>query len=64
MIKEKKVLTEDTEKALLEALGEFSDTFTTSEGQILGRQPEVRAMDESEVGHEKVQVQRPAPPKK
>ena len=40
---EQKVLSDDTEKALLEALGEFSDTFTTSEGVILGRQAEVQA---------------------
>ena len=42
-IKESKVLSDDTEKALLAALGEFSDTFTTSEGNILGRQAEVQA---------------------
>jgi F-type H+/Na+-transporting ATPase subunit alpha len=64
VIKEKKVLTEDTEKALLEALGEFSDTFTTSEGQILGRQAAVKPMDEAEVGQEKVQVQVRKPPAK
>ena len=63
-IKEKKDLTDDTEKALLDALAEFSDTFTTSEGTILGRQPETRAMDASEVGQEKVQVQVRKPPAK
>ena len=36
-------LSDDTEKALLDALAEFSDTFTTSEGIILGRQAEVEA---------------------
>src|SRR6478736_1014471 len=64
VIKEKKVLSDDTEKALLEALGEFSDTFTTSEGQILGRQAAVKPMDEAEVGQEKVQVQVRKPPAK
>ena len=63
-IKNERDLSDDSEKALLAALAEFSDTFTTSEGQILGRQPEVRAMDESEVGHEKVQVQVRRPPAK
>src|SRR3954454_14735363 len=46
-IRTERDLSDDSEKALLAALAEFSDTFTTSEGQILGRQPEVRAMDES-----------------
>jgi F-type H+-transporting ATPase subunit alpha len=64
VIKEKKVLSDDTEKALLEALGEFSDTFTTSEGNILGRQAAVKPMDASEVGQEKVQVQVRKPPAK
>ena len=63
-IKEKKVLSDDTEKALLEALGEFSDTFTTSEGNILGRQAAVKPMDAAEVGQEKVQVQVRKPPAK
>src|SRR6478609_8232972 len=62
IIKEKKVLTDDTEKVLLEALGEFSDTFTTSEGNILGRQAAVKPMDAAEVGQEKVQVQVRKPP--
>jgi len=53
-------LSDDTEKALIAGLGEFSDTFTTSEGVILGRQAEVHAMDKAEVGQEKVQVRRPA----
>jgi len=53
-------LSDDTEKALIAGLGEFSDTFTTSEGVILGRQAEVHAMDKAQVGQEKVQVRRPA----
>jgi F-type H+-transporting ATPase subunit alpha len=63
-IKESKVLSDDTEKTLLTALAEFSDTFTTSEGNILGRQPEVKPMDSGEVGQEKVQVQVRRPPAK
>jgi F-type H+-transporting ATPase subunit alpha len=63
-IREEKVLSEDSENALKAALAEFADTFTTSEGTILGREPAVKPMDESEVGHEKVQVQRPRPPAK
>ena len=38
--------------------------FTTSEGNILGRQAEVKPMDEAEVGQEKVQVQVRKPPAK
>ncbi|HEY5882251.1 MAG TPA: F0F1 ATP synthase subunit alpha, partial [Nakamurella sp.] len=63
-IRESKVLSEDAENALKTALAEFSDTFTTSEGTILGRETAVKPMDAAEVGQEKVQVQRPAPPKK
>src|SRR5664280_709057 len=53
-------LSDETEKALIAGLGEFSDTFTTSEGVILGRQAEVQAMDKAEVDQEKVQVRRAA----
>jgi len=63
-IKDQKDLSDDTEKALLAGLAEFSDTFTTSEGHILGRQAEVKPMDSSEVGQEKVQVQVRKPPAK
>src|SRR4051794_1789056 len=63
-IKNSKVLSGDTEKALLAALEEFSDTFTTSEGNILGRQAEVKPMDKADVGQEKVQVQVRKPPAK
>ena len=63
-IKESKVLSDDSEKALLAALAEFSDTFTTSEGNILGRQAEVKPMDSGDVGQEKVQVQVRRPPAK
>src|SRR6195952_1316495 len=63
-IKNSKVLSGDTEKALVAALEEFSDTFTTSEGNILGRQAEVKPMDKADVGQEKVQVQVRKPPAK
>ena len=63
-IKDSRELSDDTEKALLTALAEFSDTFTTSEGNILGRQSEVKPMDEADVGQEKVQVQVRKPPAK
>src|SRR6476646_4141665 len=63
-IKDSKVRSDDTEKTLLGALAEFSDTFTTSEGNILGRQPEVKPMDSGEVGQEKGQVQVRRPPAK
>ncbi len=57
-------LSEDSEKALLEAFNSCSDSFTTSSGTILGREPEAKPMDEAEVGQEKVQVRRAAPPPK
>ncbi|MEP6560467.1 MAG: F0F1 ATP synthase subunit alpha [Nakamurella sp.] len=63
-IKTSKVLSGDSEKALVAALSEFSDTFTTSEGNILGRQAEVKPMDKADVGQEKVQVQVRKPPAK
>ncbi|HZM66919.1 MAG TPA: F0F1 ATP synthase subunit alpha [Nakamurella sp.] len=63
-IKNERDLSDGAEKALIVALGEFSDTFTTSEGVILGRQREVKAMDAADVGQEKVQVQGRRPPVK
>ncbi len=62
-IKETKVLSDESEKKLIDLLAEFSDTFTTSEGVILGRQAEAKAMDAADVGQEKVQVRRAAPAK-
>jgi F-type H+-transporting ATPase subunit alpha len=62
-IRDSKVLSGESEDALKAALAEFADTFTTSEGTILGREPQVKPMDAAEVGQEKVQVQRPAPKK-
>jgi len=63
-IKNERDLSDGAEKALIVALGEFSDTFTTSEGVILGRPREVKAMDAADVGQEKVQVQGRRPPVK
>jgi len=63
-IKSSRDLTEDTEKALLQAFGDFADSFTTSEGHTLGREQKFDAMDPAKVGQEKLQVRRPAPPAK
>jgi F-type H+-transporting ATPase subunit alpha len=63
-IRESKDLSEDTEKALLQAFGDFADSFTTSEGHILGRERKYEPMDPANVGQEKLQVRRPAPPAK
>ena len=62
-IKNEKDLSPDTEKALLAAFGDFADSFTTSDGQMLGREQKFEAMDPAKVGQEKVQVRKPAPPK-
>src|ERR1700712_3943207 len=63
-IKSSRDLTPDTEKALLQAFGDFADSFTTSEGHTLGREQKFDAMDPAKVGQEKLQVRRPAPPAK
>ena len=60
-IKSSRDLTGDTEKALVQAFGDFADSFTTSEGTVLGREQKFEAMDPAKVGQEKVQVRRPAP---
>ena len=62
-IKNEKDLSADTEKALVAAFGDFADSFTTSDGHILGREQKFAAMDPAKVGQEKVQVRKPAPPK-
>jgi len=62
VIKTSKDLSGDTEKALLAAFGDFADSFTTSDGHVLGRAEKFVAMDPAKVGQEKVQVRRPAPP--
>lgn len=63
VIRTQKDLSADTEKALLAAFGDFADGFTTSEGNILGREQKFVAMDPAKVGQEKVQVRKPAPHK-
>ena len=63
-IKTSRDLSKDADDALLAALEDFSDSFTTSEGSILGRQADVKPMDSAEVGQEKLQVRRGASPKK
>jgi len=60
-IRSSKDLSTETEDALVQALGDFSDSFTTSEGTVLGREQKFEAMDPAKVGQEKVQVRRPAP---
>ncbi|MBM9465768.1 F0F1 ATP synthase subunit alpha [Nakamurella sp. YIM 132084] len=60
-IRTSKRLNKDEEAALLGLLKDFSDGFTTSEGTILGREPEARPMDAGEVGQEKIQVRRAQP---
>ncbi len=62
-IRTERDLSKDTEDALLRAFGEFADSFTTSEGEVLGREEKFKAMDAAEVGQEKVQVRKPAPQK-
>jgi F-type H+-transporting ATPase subunit alpha len=62
-IRAERDLSKDTEDALLRAFGEFADTFTTSEGNVLGREETFKPMDPSQVGQEKVQVRKPAPHK-
>ncbi len=62
-IRTAKDLSKESEDALLDALKTFSQSFTTSDGNVLGREREVKPMDADAVGHEKVQVRRPAPSK-
>ncbi len=54
-------LTPETEEALVQAFGDFADSFTTSDGDVLGREQKFQAMDPAKVGQEKVQVRKPAP---
>jgi F-type H+-transporting ATPase subunit alpha len=51
-------LSDEAESGLKSALAEFSDSFTTSEGKILGRERPAEAMDPQDVGQEKIQVRR------
>ena len=62
-IRTERDLSKETEDALLKAFGDFADSFTTSEGDVLGREEKFQAMDPSKVDQEKVQVRKPAPQK-
>ena len=53
-------LAPETEAALLKALENFNSSFTTSDGNILGREADVAPMNAKDVGQEKVQVRKPA----
>ena len=47
-------LSEDTEAALTEAIGEFKKGFQTSSGEMLVKDEPVEAMAEEDIGHEKI----------
>ena len=51
---------QETEDSLLENLRSFEESFTTSDGTILGKEPEAEAMDQAEVKQEKLRVPRRA----
>jgi F-type H+-transporting ATPase subunit alpha len=63
-IRTEKKLSDEIESGLQEALDVVAQSFTTSDGTLLGRESEAKPMDEADVGQEKVQVRRAAPPKK
>jgi F-type H+/Na+-transporting ATPase subunit alpha len=56
-------LSEETEKKLIEAINEVKKQFTASDGSSVINEAEADALDPDEVGHESVQVRRPAPKK-
>jgi F-type H+-transporting ATPase subunit alpha len=60
-IAESKDLSDDTVEALKSALGDFKKGFETSSGELLIKDEPVTALDESEVGQEKItrHVRRP-----
>ena len=49
-------LSQETEDSLLENLTSFMESFTTSDGTILGKEAEAEAMDQAEVKQEKLRV--------
>ncbi len=63
-IKDTGKLDEENETLLKEAITSFRDGFETSDGTILGKEEEAEALDESEVGREKVTRYKPKPEKK
>jgi F-type H+-transporting ATPase subunit alpha len=61
-LRAEKDLSDDTDRALKEAFGAFAETFTTSDGTILGKEAPAKPMQPGDLGQEKVQVRRAAPP--
>ena len=53
-------LSQEAEDSLVENLQSFMESFTTSDGTILGKEPEAEAMDQAEVKQEKLRVHRRA----
>ncbi|MBO0840430.1 MAG: F0F1 ATP synthase subunit alpha, partial [Sciscionella sp.] len=60
-IRESKKFSDDSEKAVVDAVNEFKKGFQASDGSSVVNEPPASALDESEVAHESVKVQRPAP---
>jgi F-type H+-transporting ATPase subunit alpha len=51
-------LSQETEDSLMENLQSFLESFTTSDGTILGKEAEAEAMDQAEVKQEKLRIPR------
>jgi F-type H+-transporting ATPase subunit alpha len=63
-IRDTKVLSQDNEKRLVEAVDAFKRGFATSDGKPVVNDPQAQAMAEGEEAHESVTVRRPPPAKK
>jgi F-type H+/Na+-transporting ATPase subunit alpha len=63
-IKDTGTLDEENEALLKEAITSFRDGFETSDGSTLGKEAEAEALDEKEVGREKVTRYSPPKPEK
>jgi F-type H+/Na+-transporting ATPase subunit alpha len=63
-IKDTGTLDEENEALLKEAITTFRDGFETSDGSTLGKEAEAEALDEKEVGREKVTRYSPPKPEK
>ncbi|HEY2173995.1 MAG TPA: F0F1 ATP synthase subunit alpha [Mycobacteriales bacterium] len=63
-IKDTGSLDDENEALLKEAISSFRDGFETSDGSTLGKEAEADALDESEVGQEKVTRYSPPKPEK
>jgi F-type H+-transporting ATPase subunit alpha len=61
-LRAEKDLSDDIDRALKDAFGTFAETFTTSDGTILGKEAPAKPMPAGDLGQEKVQVRRAAPP--